>query len=350
MNKIAIIILNWNGWKDTIECCSSILQSSINNYLIIIVDNGSTDDSLKYISKWSQGKIGVKIGPFNDENQYSKVKILEIVVNENYNSAEFDKATVALIKNQDNLGFAGGNNIGINFALKCDFKSILLLNNDTTIATDSLQKLDTFFDHNPDIDIITPRINYYDRPDIIWNQGGKLTITGSRKYYGKNKKTTIANTNFCKITFITGCALMARSLIFKEYGLLNEKFFLGEEDYEFSLRMRKQQIYMAAVLTTTIYHKVGVSKREVFKKNILPVAYIFYLNRLINLKSYYPKWYWQIWRLLSLTYIVPMLIIRYKISASRLINFIRLYFKHSTSHDSVTRDDFFNAKEIFQDI
>ena len=350
MDKIAIIILNWNGWKDTIECCSSILLSDIKSYAIIVVDNGSNDESLRKISEWSQGQIGVQIGPFDHKIQYNKVKIIDVNGDFNYEGKQLDNTTVALIKNRENLGFAGGNNVGIKFALKYGFKSIMLLNNDTTVEADTIRKLLAFLQNNPDVDVITPQINYYYKPDTIWNQGGKLTFTGSRKYYGKNKKATETKGSYYKITFITGCALLSRAEIFQKYGLLTEKFFLGEEDYEFSLRMRKQSRNMVAVMAATVYHKIGMSKKGVFKTDILPNAYIFYLNRLINLKSYYPEVYWQIWRVLSLVYIVPMLMFRYKISASRLKSFVQLYFRHSNSLDSVNRNDFFNATEIFQDV
>ncbi|MBL7074160.1 glycosyltransferase family 2 protein [candidate division KSB1 bacterium] len=354
VSDFAVIILNWNGWKDTLECLNSLTESTYQNFQIIVVDNGSTDNSLDIIRSWARGEMPVAVGPFDSSSKIQERNLVE------YDQSDIDdihyssnlihnsgKEDVVLIKNSSNLGFAGGNNVGIRYALKCNFDKVLLLNNDTTVDPECLRTLVEFLNHNKVYGVITPKIKYYYHPNLIWNCGGKLTIFGSRKYYYLNKKDDKRGGGNKEITFITGCALMARASIFQQYGLLSELFFLGEEDYDFSLRMKKNGVRMAAVLSAKVYHKVGASRVLIFEQDVLAKAFVHHLNRFIHLKDYYPRAYWKIWRLASLVYILPMLKKRYNVSFAKLLRYTRLLLENSNSLVSVDKDVFINAKELF---
>jgi GT2 family glycosyltransferase len=226
---------------------------------------------------------------------------------------------------------------------------VLILNNDTTIDPHCLERLVTLLDRDQTIGILTPTIRYYDQPNRIWNCGGRLTHFGHRRYYCFNQiEESTIDDSILPITFITGCAFFIRTSILRKYGLFTEKFFFGEEDYEYSLRMKKVKVQIASVRSAVVYHKQSVTQNTVFKTNMLAKNYIYYLNRFINLKSYYPYLYWYIWRYAALGYIMVRLSRKHRFSFSQRYRFGRYLLRHSERKDRVTRSDFFHAVELFR--
>lgn len=344
---VAIIVLNWNGWQDTIECLESVQNLNFFNYQIILIDNGSTDDSLEKLCDWMNGKIQIKSRflKFNSENKpiqyvnYSKAKALA-GGSENLDARLqriLPNRRIVFIKIGENLGFAGGSNVGINYAIKRRFDYVFLLNNDTVIARDALGSLVSQMQIRPQIGVITPQIHYYDDPTRIANAGGYLTITGHRKYYSQNKIcTTKFNKSLTTVTFVTGCALMIRREIIEKYGPLSQDFFFGEEDYEFSLRMKKHRIKMACLNNAYVYHKVSRSSCKFFRKK--DSIFVYYLNRFIDLKKVYPHGYWDFWRYIVFLYILPMLYIKHHFRLKFLINLTKKIIKYSKKFDNVTNE------------
>ena len=228
--KVAIIILNWNGWQDTIECLASLMNSTYQDFQMVVLDNGSTDDSLVQITNWAHGEIPVAYGPSPGEEKIDSVDCVEIAREALHDKSTFIEKTRAkklvLIRNAENLGFAKGVNVGIRYAVEHDFEYTYLLNNDTTLEHNSLHHLIEFIDDGVNRNIVTPLITFYDDPSKVWYYGGTLTFTGRRKFYFANEpKAKIAMDDQRKISFISGCALFCRTAIFKKYGLLTEDFF-----------------------------------------------------------------------------------------------------------------------------
>ncbi len=350
--KLAIIILNWNNWNDTCECMASLLENTYQNFQIILLDNGSNDDSIKYIQSWAKGRQLISIGPLKSVAKKYKVDFKKFSLNEiqdkNYKLNTL-RTRLLIIENNENIGFARGCNTGIRYALRNHFENILLLNNDTTVDKKCIEILIDFNNNNKQYAVLSPKIYYYDKPNQIWNFGGKLTLNGSRKYYCQNKiDTNNIKEEVKEITFITGCALFARTEIFEKYGLLSEKFFFGEEDYEFSLRMKNLRIKMAAIASAKVYHKIGLSSNIVFSENHTPYIFIGCLNRFLNMKSYYSFIYWNIWRVISLLYIFPMLIIKKHIPIDRSIQFIMLLMQYSNKFDKVDKKIFHKISNLLK--
>src|SRR3990167_2553859 len=132
--RILIILLNWNGKRDTLECLSSLQKVSYRHFTPIVVDNGSTDDSVALI-----------------RTQFPTVPIFET---------------------KENLGFAGGNNVGISWALKKPYDWVLLLNNDTIVAPDFLEAFLQAAKERPQAKIFGAKIYRYDEPNRIDHLGG----------------------------------------------------------------------------------------------------------------------------------------------------------------------------------
>lgn len=262
----AIILVNWNGADDTIACLRS-LQKAAGDFIVVIADNASDDDSLQHI------------GTFIKEND--------------------DEGRFYLLPLDNNYGFAVGNNKALGFAARFSPDTYMLLNNDTEVEPDFLTRLVAFSAANPQYRALTPRINYFDDKNVIWECGGDIK-TGRRvvKYANMDAKV-LGGVDFLPITSISGCALFFYPELLDVGGnLFTDRYFFGEEDFEFSMRMKKSGVRMACVPASCIYHKVGRSRNKM--KAIANVGryYMYYLNRLITLRLHLSPWKFRLVKLM----------------------------------------------------
>ncbi len=345
MSKIAIIILNWNGYNDTIECLDSLLRNDRSLFDIILIDNGSKDESVEKIQSWFHAQ-GIKL-PIVHASEVPKTL------------AEIDPAPTdalpgsiqvfTLVTSEQNLGFSAGSNLGIRYAFLRSYTSILLLNNDTTLESDAIKLLNDAMNSNPQWGACVPKIKYYDSPETIWNAGGFLRPFGGRRYLYTNVADSDAYSGSHRITFATGCALAIRSQIVKEHGVLCEDFFFGEEDYELSKRYLARNIQMFAVLDAVVYHKVSISKAEILDHNTLASDFTHHLNRLIHMKRYMSSTQWKLWRFGSLVYIFFLLVAKKRVPISlKLVKYLKELIKLSTQHTGVDQQLFLQSKELLK--
>ncbi len=189
-----------------------------------------------------------------------------------------------------------------------------------------------------DVGVVVPCIRYYKEPGRIWNCGGRLLPFGWRKYF-TSEKLCNSKRMYIRVTFVTGCAFLVRKEIFQKFGVLCEDFFFGEEDYEFSIRMRRNKVKMASVLFATIYHKVSSSISKLSDTK-LRLAFIHHLNRLVHLKRYYHPILWRLIRLCILIYIFLMLRVKYRIDSKTVIDYIKRLIKFSDKLNKVSKETF----------
>lgn len=240
--KVSIIILNHNGFKDTEPCLISLNKLAYKNFDVYLVENGSSDDGL------------IKIKKFLKENKL--------------------RYSLELIESSRNLGFAGGNNLGIKKAMKKTPNYVLLLNNDIDIESDFLDKLiqagETNYKElptyrqkiikNPRVGILGPKIMYYSEPQKIWFGGGKFSWFFGGQHLSFNEEDKDADHRISPpviVDWITGCCLLIKSEIIKKFGLLSEEYFLYYEDTDFNLRIRNKGFQCLYVPEAKIYHKVS---------------------------------------------------------------------------------------------
>ena len=261
--RVSIIILNWNGWRDTIECLESLYRITYPNFDVIVVDNGSRDDSVQMIKEYCEGKIEVNSKFFKYDPSNKPIKVFEISEDEArrgrfdrplYEKFDPDRRLI-LIKNKDNYGFAGGNNVGIKFALSVlNPKYILLLNNDTVVDKRFLDELVKVAESDEKIGIVGSKIYYYDyngRDDVIWALcGGELSIR-----FGK------ISIKFGKIgTYvITGCCMLIRRDVLDKLKGFDEKYFCYWEDIDLSVRCKDLGYKLFCSQTSILWHKVSAS-------------------------------------------------------------------------------------------
>jgi len=272
--KVAIIVLNWNGWRDTIECLESLQRLTYPNYQIIVVDNGSTDGSVEKIKAWAKGENKVKT-KFSNHNPRAKPvywveynrEVAEIggIVEKEKKLAEFPPSRrMVLIQTGENLGFAGGNNVGIKYALAQNSKYILLLNNDTVVNANFLSLMVEAAEADESVGIIGSKIYYYDHPQKIWFAGGSLCIwRGSAYHFGQNQLDTGKKfSGVANVDFVTGCVMLIKSRLLQDTGLLDEAFFLYVEDVDFCYRALEAGWKVSVCLDAQVWHKVGTAAAQ----------------------------------------------------------------------------------------
>lgn len=313
---IPIILLNWNGYSDTIECLKSIYKSFTKDFFIIVVDNDSTDDSIAQIINHlkSHKAVFTKI----DEGEACKEDI-----------APRECLIYSLKKN---YGFAKANNMALGLIKDTAFDYFFLLNNDTIVEPRTLERLRCFLEENKQYDITIPQIRYWNNKDVVWNCGGRL-FAGFRKYYFAKKKAVCVKNNL-DITFITGCAVFARRDVLLHHKIFTERFFFGEEDFELSIRMKKEKRRMKCVANSILYHKVNASCKH---QSRLSKMYIHYLNRFINIQNNYSPTYFFVWQIISFFHIY-FLLLRRNYSLAEVNKFSRMLNVDSKRLSEVNAD------------
>ncbi|HED05971.1 MAG TPA: glycosyltransferase family 2 protein [Ignavibacteria bacterium] len=264
-SKVSIILLNYNGAKDTIECIESLEKITYKNFEIIVVDNNS------------------------DENDK---KLLEGAIK---------KENVSVIYNDSNLGFSGGNNIGINKAINGDSDFVLLLNNDTVVDPDFLEHLLEIFNKNKNSGIAAPQINYYDEPGKVWSEGGKVSkIRGSGFAYSERMDNN-KNIDDTKVGFVSGCCMLIKNDVFEDVGLFDDNFFLYVEDTDFCFRTNQLGYKIYITHKSKIYHKVN---QTTAKENLTLPIYYNTRNRLYFAKKHFGLIYYCVLTYLFFTFVV----------------------------------------------
>lgn len=276
MDFVYIVLINYKNSKDTIECVKSLKKINYNNYKIVVVDNNSNDGSVKSL----------------------KEKLKECYI----------------IESSINLGFAGGCNIGIKYSIENGADYILLINNDTLVTVDFLDKLLLGFKCRDNVGIVSGKILYYPQTDIVWYDGGYCNWF---KFIGEHRnmksKNIDSDNSIVNTTFITGCLMLIKKEIFMNVGYLDERYFMYLEDLDYCVRVREKGYKLVYNPKVIIYHKVSISsggedsafsikwlnknrlffmkkyKYKVSKINYTKSIIFFYFSRLIRIFQYLLK-------------------------------------------------------------
>lgn len=240
MLKVTIVVLNWNRWNDTDKCLKSLQQLKISPKYqaeVVVVDNASTDSSSKLISK-------------------------------NY-------PELPLIVNQENFGYAGGNNVGIKYGLEKNSDYILLLNNDTIVHNTLITELiNTSIEKKAQV--VGPKIYFskgyefhkdrYSADElgkVIWFAGGIIdwnNIYGSHR--GVDEVDTGQYQEVCTTDYVSGAAIFVSRQVFDMIGMLDEKYFMYYEDLDFCVRAKKAGFSLKYAPKAILWHNNAGSTRS----------------------------------------------------------------------------------------
>jgi len=299
--KVAIIILNWNGWKDTIECLESVFRNNYPNYQVIVIDNGSTNGSMEKIKEWAEGKQEVltpepshplyhlshppvkKPIPYiyytrEEAERGGNFKLEEKATKEwgerrKFNSKWLDPTSfypLIFIQTGENLGYAGGNNVGIRYAIeKSGSNYIWLINNDTVINKKALLEMVRLMEKDKKVGMVGSKLLYYDKKDIIQALGGNDQINW--KIIGKHicsfeKDQPKFDTNFEIKGYICGASLLVKKEVIKITGMFDDNYFMLVEDTDWCFRAYKKGWKLFYNGKSKVWHKDGASTK--LKKNV----------------------------------------------------------------------------------
>jgi len=273
--KVAIIILNWNGWRDTIECLESVYHITYPNYNVILVDNGSEDGSFEKIKEYCDGKVEVKSEFFsydlsNKPIKYDadKEKTVETVL------MPCDKQ-ITIIINKINCGFAEGNNIAMRYALKAfspDY--FLLLNNDTVVDPRFLGELIKVGESDKTIGIVGPTVYHYREQNRIQSAGVKLRWnTGRQNVFRSNEIDSGKFGEIIHVDYVAGCALLARAELIKTIGYLNSNYFAYWEETDWCIRAYNVGYKVLYTPKSKIWHKGSSTTQK------LRGFHVYYMTR-----------------------------------------------------------------------
>ena len=220
MPKVGIVISNYNGWQDTLVCLDSLQKQTFTDFEIILLDDASPNDS---------------VAQLRDELP----------------------ANTVFLPQQQNLGFAAVNNVGMRRALAdgCDF--VLLLNNDTAVAPDMLE---TLLRETPDGAVSCPKMLFMDPSDEIWFAGGTLDpAAGKVKHLGGHAKDGPAFAEKQQVSFITFCCVLLPRSVIERVGYLDETLFMYCEDVDYCIRLAQAGVPLWFLPDARLWHKAGGS-------------------------------------------------------------------------------------------
>lgn len=285
MPKVYIIILNWNGWKDTIECLESVFSLKYKFYQVVVCDNNSNDNSMDKIKEWAEGKIeadvscllsGMKCHKINKPIKYKEI--------DKIHNGTFIKEKLVLIQIEINMGFAFGNNIGIFFALnQGDAEYIWILNNDTVVDNAALYELVNKMKKNDNVGICGSKLIYYDNPQKIQALGGKYN-----KFFGRSRHV-VDESKIDNIDYVVGASMLVSKSFINEVGYMDESYFLYFEEIDWALRA-KYKYKLLVSLKSIVYHKEGSSTGSKEGGEISKLSdYYSIRNRIIITKRYFKR-------------------------------------------------------------
>lgn len=214
MKRVAVVVLNWNGWRDTLACIASLQKLSYVNFELIVVDNGSTDGSQSHI-----------------EAQIPGIKVLQTGAN---------------------LGFGGGCNVGIRQALEQGADYVWLINSDATVDANALTEMVHLADSLPLVGAVGSVLYEADKPEQVQMWGG-----GKVNLWGGLSRHQISPT---QLDFVSGASLLLRRDALLEAGLFDDQtFFMYWEDSDLGFRLRQAGWQLAVAEKSRVWHKLSAS-------------------------------------------------------------------------------------------
>jgi GT2 family glycosyltransferase len=311
---VYILILNWNGWKDTIECLENVFRLDYKNYRVVLCDNNSSDSSLEYIKAWADGRLNSYLAPGNPSRHLSFPPLPKPIPYQVYDpngdkSCEVVDSTadcrLILIQTGSNRGFAGGNNVGLRYVLaRNNFEYVWILNNDAVTDPGALtalvEKADQYRLDSVKVGIIGSKLMHYYNPRVIQTLGGLYN-----KWFGTVRGIGASELDqgqydfdemVRKADYVAGASMFVVKEFIQDVGLMCEDYFIYYEEIDWTLRGKKRNWQLGYCWKAKVFHKeggtIGSSSKGSNKSEISD--YYGLKNRIVVSKKFYPEFLWTV--------------------------------------------------------
>lgn len=250
--SVYVILLNWNGFVDTCSCLDSLLPERSSNLRIVVVDNDSSDASCSEILNWAERK-GIVVSSLSREDAEAGSPL------------QNTDGGLVLIQTGSNLGFAGGNNVGMRYALRSGADYVWLLNNDTVVCPAPLQPMLDVMASDSTVGIVGGCVLYFDRPGIVQTAGMKLSPFSLRiSHLGQGCAATDSTvTKMREVDCVPACMILLRKEVIEKIGFIDEDYFMYHEDIDWQIKARRGGWKIFYVPSSKILHKCGASTKKV---------------------------------------------------------------------------------------
>lgn len=251
--RVEIVILNWNGKEDTLRCLESVGHIGYPNVHVTVVDNGSSDGSVD----------AIRTRPASSQ--------------------------MTIIENRENLGYAGGNNVGIRRALEQGAEYIWLLNNDTVVEPDALDILIRAAKENPSAGVLGPKVLCYPETHLVFSGGETFSLWFNRRTIAVGKPDAGTDLAQRDVDYVVGCAILVSHEFVKSVGMLDETFFAYFEEVDWCFRGRRSGHRILFVPRAVVYHQGEASTG----KGLNPItAYYRTRNWMYFMRKHAAPYHW----------------------------------------------------------
>jgi GT2 family glycosyltransferase len=301
-----VVLLNWNGWADTLACLDSLLPAMHRGARVVVCDNASSDGSLEHIEAWARGDL---------EAPRSGQTRLDVLHNHGLprphcirmdrdaaeRGAATREATLTLIDNGANPGFAAGNNVGLRYALaQPDMTHVWLLNNDTLVEPDCLARMHARLAGHDGPAVCGSMIHFFDEPERIQCIGGNrfdhrrgVAHTSEGRYLHEAEVPAVAAIEH-RLDYLSGCSMLIPRAFLESVGLMNEAYFLYYEEIDWFTRAAGRFELLVAG-DARLYHREGgsIGSRSWRRGPSLVSDRHMFRSRLRYMRTYHARFLWR---------------------------------------------------------
>ncbi len=295
--RVAIVIVNWNGWRECIECLDSLYAQLHENFHVFIVDNDSHDDSIEHIVAWcnepkadATWRRHAGVDRLTDRLEVGRVRH-RVCANAANLAPASDGVKLTLIRSGANLGFAGGCNVGVKAAGLENYDYFWFLNADTVVDRRALLELIARAESPPNIGMVGSTIRFYDRPEVLQAMaGGHLNRSnGTTPHIGEGAAFSDLPEDGRAVErdldYIMGASMLVTAGYIAEIGLMEEDYFLYYEDADWALR-GKGKFSLGYAPRSYIFHKWGANSHQAAH---VSSNTFYYRNRLRFVARFLPE-------------------------------------------------------------
>jgi len=245
---VYVVVVNYNGWADTIACVESVARSDYPDCRVIVVENGSTDDSLDHLTRWAVGSAAEWVICTRAQLEAGHPRAAG--------------ARARLVEAGTNLGFAGGVNIGLRHVLRVPRPAFaLLLNNDAVVAPDAVSRLVDVALATPNVGAVGASVLRSDAPETLEMLAGARinAATGMVTPMHAGRQRNDERPAALPLHYVSGCCLLTSADAIRRVGLMDEGYFLYSEDADWGIRMRREGLTLTYSASAEVWHKGGAA-------------------------------------------------------------------------------------------